>query len=294
MKKTAAIILFICATLCCHAQGGGELSFRLPQLPDSLKTVEQRFHFVVDNYWSNFDFSDPRYIDARVTEEALVNYLDLIMRLPHVKGEEYMRKFLEKTSARVEMQNYMVEVLRRYLVNYDSPMRNEKLYLGVAEYMGENAIDLSVKYNAMHDLTLLALNPVGSVASDFTYTLKSGEQLRMHQHEAPYTLLLFYNPDCRSCSTIIEDVKQSARINGMLESGRLKLLAVCTQDDSPSWRRFVASSPAGWTNGYDKGMHLITESIYDLRVLPVFYLLDSNKEILLKDVPFQKIEEYLE
>lgn len=106
-------------------------------------------------------------------------------------------------------------------------------------------------------------------------------------------MLLFYNPDCRSCSAVIDAVKQSSIINGSLESGRLKLLALCTQDDSPSWRRFAESSPVTWTNGYDKGMQLITESIYDLRVLPVFYLLDSNKEVLLKDVPFSKVEEYL-
>jgi hypothetical protein len=293
MKKTAAFIIFLCATICCHAQSKGELSFRLPQLPDSLQTVEQRFHFVVDNYWGNFDFSDTLYVNARVTEEALVNYIDLLMRLPHAKGKEYMHKFLARTSAGVEMQNYMGELLRRYLVNYDSPMRNEKLYLCVAEYLGKNAIDITVKYNAIHDLSLLALNPEGAVAADFKYTLASGEHKRMHMLEAPYTLLLFYNPDCRSCSTIIGAVRESSIINGMLESGRLKLLAMCTQDDSPSWRRFVASSSAGWTNGYDKGMQLISEGIYDLRVLPVFYLLDSNKEILLKDVPLSKIEVYL-
>lgn len=176
MRKITSIILFLCATLCCHGQNSGGLSFRLPQLPDSLKTVEQRFHFVVDNYWSNFNFQDTLYINARVTEEALVNYLDLLMRLPQEKGAHYMQKFLSSTSAHVGMQNYMGDVLRRYLVNYDSPMRNEKLYLCVAEYLKENALDLTVKYNAIHDLSLLALNPVGAVAADFTYTLEGGSR----------------------------------------------------------------------------------------------------------------------
>lgn len=294
MKQILAAIFFLCATLCSQAQNrGGELSFNLPQLPDSLRTVGQRFNFVVENYWSNFDFSDTLYINARVTEEALVNYLDLLMRLPEDKWEAHMHKFLAMTSVQVKMQNYMGDVLRRYLVNYDSPMRNEKLYMCAAGYLSGKALDLTVKYNAMHDLSLLALNPAGAVAADFTYTMSSGEQMRMHQTASPYTLLLFYNPDCRSCSAIIEAVKQSHIINGALECGRLKLLAVCTQDDSPSWRRFVASSPALWTNGYDKDMQLIAESLYDLRVLPVLYLLDSNKEILLKDVPLLKIEEYL-
>ena len=79
----------------------------------------------------------------------------------------------------------------------------------------------------------------------------------------------------------------------MVQQGELVVLAVCTQDDTPSWRRYLEDIPNNWINGCDKGMSLTVEGVYDLRVPPVLYLLDANKKILLKDVPFAQIEEYL-
>ncbi len=294
MKRLIFAILLLTAWATCYSQNGAPQQFRLPSVPDTIRTVEGRFNYVVGNYWTNFNFSDTLFlqIPERACEMALVNYADLLSRLPLAKSAPYLEDFLAKASANAAMQNHMAGLLRKYLVNYDSPLRNHELYICAAEYLKENALDEITRYNAMQDAHLLSLNPQGSVAADFTYFLPDSTVARMHGVESPYTLLFFYNPNCRSCQGIIEALKTSTAINRALETGALTLLAIYTQDDSPVWREFIKETPQGWTNGCDNGMKLISESIYDLRNLPVFYLLDSKKRILLKDLPLSQIEKH--
>lgn len=294
MKRLIFAILLLVAWATCYSQNGGPQQFRLPSVPDTIRTVEGRFNYVVGNYWANFNFSDTLFLEIpeRACEMALVNYADLLSRLPLAKSAPYLEDFLAKASANAAMQNHMAGLLRKYLVNYDSPLRNHELYICAAEYLKENALDEITRYNAMQDAHLLSLNPQGSVAADFTYFLPDSTVARMHGVESPYTLLFFYNPNCRSCQGIIEALKTSTAINRALETGALTLLAIYTQDDSPVWREFIKEIPQGWTNGCDNGMKLISESIYDLRNLPVFYLLDSKKRILLKDLPLSHIEKH--
>lgn len=294
MKRLIFAILLLTAWATCYSQNGGPQQFRLPSVPDTIRTVEGRFNYVVGNYWTNFNFSDTLFLEIpeRACEMALVNYADLLSRLPLAKSAPYLEDFLAKASANAAMQNHMAGLLRKYLVNYDSPLRNHELYICAAEYLKENALDEITRYNAMQDAHLLSLNPQGSVAADFTYFLPDSTVARMHGVESPYTLLFFYNPNCRSCQGIIEALKTSTAINGALETGALTLLAIYTQDDSPVWREFIKETPQGWTNGCDNGMKLISESIYDLRNLPVFYLLDTKKRILLKDLPLSMIEKH--
>lgn len=294
MKRLIFAILLLTAWATCYSQNGGPQQFRLPSVPDTIRTVEGRFNYVVGNYWTNFNFSDTLFLEIpeRACEMALVNYADLLSRLPLAKSAPYLEDFLAKASANAAMQNHMAGLLRKYLVNYDSPLRNHELYICAAEYLKENALDEITRYNAMQDAHLLSLNLQGSVAADFTYFLPDSTVARMHGVESPYTLLFFYNPNCRSCQGIIEALKTSTAINRALETGALTLLAIYTQDDSPVWREFIKETPQGWTNGCDNGMKLISESIYDLRNLPVFYLLDSKKRILLKDLPLSQIEKH--
>ena len=295
MKARILILLLLFLAGPAFSQNMEGQQFSLPQIPDSLRTVEERFHYVVKNYWQSFSFTDTSYLQTgkRAVEEALVNYTDLLSRLPLEKSGEYLKEFLRKSSANAGVQNHMSGLLRKYLVNYDSPLRNHDLYICAAEYLKEHAPDEITRYNAMQDASLLGRNPQGAKATDFAYMLPDKTMHNMYDVAAKYTLLFFYTPGCSSCTYVTSQLKGSEIVGNMVQQGALAVLAVCTQDDTPSWRRYLEDIPNNWVNGCDKGMSLTINGVYDLRVPPVLYLLDANKKILLKDVPFAQIEEYL-
>lgn len=294
MKARILILLSLFFTEFAFSQNA-TVQFVLPQIPDSLRTAQGRFHYVVKNYWESLCFNDASCLemDGRLLEEALVNYIDLLSRIPLDKSGQYLKEFLGRTSANARVQNHMNSLLRKYLINYDSPMRNHDLYICAADYLKENALDQMTRFNAMQDAAMLQLNPQGGKASDFVYMLPDKTMHNMHDVKAKYTLLFFYTPGCASCVHVTGQLKNSGIVGKMVQEGTLALLAISTQDDTPSWRKYLHDIPHNWVSGCDRDMLLTVDGIYDLRVPPVLYLLDADKKILLKDVPFVQIEEYL-
>ena len=50
---------------------------------------------------------------------------------------------------------------------------------------------------------------------------------------------------------------------------------------------------AGWINSYESTVSLKNVEIYDLKAIPTLYLLDKDKKVVLKDVTFNQVENYL-
>lgn len=44
---------------------------------------------------------------------------------------------------------------------------------------------------------------------------------------------------------------------------------------------------------YDSTVSLKNDEIYDLKAIPTLYLLDKDKKVVLKDVTFNQVENYL-
>ena len=50
--------------------------------------------------------------------------------------------------------------------------------------------------------------------------------------------------------------------------------------------------PEGWTVGTDHEA-IKTGALYDLKAMPSLYLLDGNKQVILKDAPYEQIHKTL-
>ena len=104
-------------------------------------------------------------------------------------------------------------------------------------------------------------------------------------------LIYFNDPDCEDCHRVKELLSRSPVVNGLLKSGRLKLLSVCVEGKTPGWEQ--TGFPTGWIDGYDAGQRLTREQIYDLKAMPTLYLLDAERRVILKDASFDQVEERL-
>lgn len=274
-------------------QAKKELKFQLPEVPIMLQQAEDRLNYVVQHYWENFDFKDTAYIHApEVTEQAIVNYIDLLMRVPMQLVDTCLVHTLRQSAQEPKMEAYLLEVFHRYLMDPNSPMRAEELYEPIARWLTGHP-DVATSSRAKHDLRLINLNRRGETANDFVYTLSNGDSRRMHQLKADYTILFFYNPDCESCAQVLAQLKSSPLLEAWLAGKRVKLLALYPDEEHELWENYRPNVPQSWINAYDKEHKILYEELYDLKAMPTLYLLDSAKKVLLKDAPWQQIEEYL-
>ena len=270
------------------------LTFTLPEVPVMLESPEDRLNFVVQHYWDNFDFKDTAYIhEPDITEQALVNYMDLLVRVPLALSDSCLTRTMQDASKERKMLDYFADAFRKYFFDPNSPLRNEELYEPVGRVLVASSLtDEATRSRAQHDLKLIGMNRVGSIAADFMYTLPSGAQKRMHDIRSPYTLLLFYNPDCHGCAETLAAMKASAILNNSSIMKQVKVLAFYPDEDREIWENHQSEIPSEWINCYDKDLTVLTKELYDLKAMPTLYLLDKDKKVLLKDGTVQQVEEF--
>lgn len=166
----------------------------------------------------------------------------------------------------------------------NSTYRNEGLYAGILQSkMKSEWTDSSNKAATREKLYLLMQNRAGSIANNFLYTTATGLKRRMSDLEAQYTLLYFYNPGCNACKEMKTALRNSAIVNSKVSNKELKVLAIYTDKEESVWLSHLSEMPEEWINGRDEDEYLFRNKVYDLRAIPTLYLLDKNKNVILKD-----------
>ena len=264
--------------------------------PDIMTNPQDRAGYMLDRFWNNFDFRDTMYCHApEITEQAFVDFIGLFPYVSHDKLSGAVKKLLDFAEVDVVMYNYFYGEGERYLYDPNSPMRNDEFFIPFLEHLVSSSRVLeSSKVRAKYQLALAYKNRVGEKALNFTYTLNSGQTGTLYGLSAKYTLLMFYNPDCRECQVTRSQLISSAVVTAAISSGKLKVLAIYPDENIETWKKYIEEIPSSWINGYDKSLSVRNQEIYDLKAIPTLYLLDKDKNVILKDAPTGLIHKYLE
>jgi len=268
--------------------------FVRPEIPPLLTDPEQQFAFLIKHYWDHFDFADTANIpSSEITEQAWVDYIDLLSRAPLDKAQEEIKTMMLKSAQNSKtLFVYFTKMAEKYLYDPNSPVRNEELYIPILEIMIQTpALDDAEKMLPKHRLKVAHKNRIGTKAINFQYADIKEKIGTLYQINAEYILLFFNEPGCPSCRDHIAGIRNSAIINRLFQERRLKILSIYADEEVDKWREYHASYPAGWINGYDKSLTINKK--YDLKATPTLYLLDKNKTVVLKDASVEQIENYL-
>ena len=269
--------------------------FTLPEIPPMMTAPELRADFLVRHYWDNVNFADTNYIHhPAVTEQAWVDFCNVLNHVPLKTAQEAMRSAIERASVNKKVFDYITDLADKYLYDPNSPMRNEEFYIPVLETMiASQILDKVEKIRPTARLELAKKNRIGTKALDFTYTLASGAQGSLYQIKTEYVLLFINNPGCHACSETTRELNSALNVNGLLNEKRLTVLSLYPDEELKEWRKHLNEFPQKWINAYDKELIIKERQLYDLKAIPTLYLLDKEKKVLLKDTTVKAIEEYL-
>ena len=239
------------ATLAGHAQQTD--AFPYPSVPDTLRTPESRATYVMAHYWDRFDFADTTLAHRpEITEQGFANFIDLLPRVAPATAAMGIKAFVDhlygmsgKTCD--TMREYFANITDKYLGDSGSPLHNDLLYAQFLDVMAAN------KYAGIAERTRngymarnLRKNLPGTVAADFTYVDRKGAQHHMHDFNAKYTLLYFYDPDCNHCH---DTANQLRMLPSLSANSPCRVLAVYAYDDVERWKSAANGFPAAWTDG---------------------------------------------
>lgn len=300
--KTLLLAIFICLNGSFAMAQSPLEKFPYPSVPDSLRTPAKRAVYVMQHYWDRFDFNDTTLIHRpELTEQGFANFVDLLPRVEPATAALGLKAFVdhiymvgdngEPNKANERMREYFADLTEKYLGDSDSPLHNDMLYAQFLDVMSAN------KYASVAERTRnvfmaknLRKNLPGSVAADFEYVGRDGSKHRMHDFNADYTLLYFYDPDCGHCHEVADKLEGMEQL---MDSCRVRVLAIYPYDDSEQWTTINAGFSTAWTDGRSPEGKIANDDMYYFKSMPSIYLLDKEKRVLLKNPSIQLLQNTL-
>ena len=277
--------------------------------PAMMEDPQDRAEYMAQNMWNSLTDPSRTYpcdsllvsgVRRTDVEQKFANWVQVLGMSSRPVAEKSVGRLYERALAceKKDTSSNVFEtfasLVDKYLFDPNSPLRDEDLYGAYAACLAayEGYTDVQREKYA-RDARLCALNKVGTRAADFRFADRRGKMRTLYGVEAPYTLLFFSNPGCEACMSIINVLKEDPQISSMISSGRLKVLNIYIDEDLDAWRSYMPVYPEEWYNGFDPDFVIRNETLYNVRAIPSLYLLDSEKTVLLKDAPENRMFEYL-
>ncbi len=174
----------------------------------------------------------------------------------------------------------------------NSPVRNEDLYIAVLEaFIEDSLIQEEQKIRPRYLLKTAQKNRPGSTATDFELWTVQGKRMKLSEVASPYLLLYFFNPDCQDCGRVTKYLQESPLFQDLQRQQILKVVAVYPDEDLEIWKNYRNKISREWIAGRFVGEK--DRDAFYLPAIPMLYLLDKDKKVLLKDATVEYIERWL-
>lgn len=291
MKKYLLYIILGTLLMSCQIK---QKTYQLPHIPEEIKQPSERAQYLAKHYWDLYNLSSIDSIANHDTEKAWVNYCYVLNKIPLAEGRVLVKEFFDTKNMSQKNYLYLVGLAEKYLYYQDSPTHNEELYISTLESVVNNpSLKEIEKVRYKYLLENAKRNRVGTKAINFQYTTESSKTGDLYGIKAKYTLLFFNNPGCQECQRLTLSIKSSTIINDLKSQNELIILAFHPDNDIEEWKMHLREFPSQWIVGYDAKQTLLRNEVYDLSFIPTLYLLDENKEVILKNVSLNEIEQWL-
>jgi peroxiredoxin len=267
----------------------------LPDIPiEKISTREQYFLWLKNNFFDSLNIKDSRLIFSKELIPRINQYLENLSGMNPDSISSCLDLVIQKCDSNKELKKHIVE---HYAHIFD-----------VNQFQGSDRIfvHLTDKYILPTDTsfwpksTLKAYeykadfhrpNLTGNIAPDLILPDSTGRLVNMKDSVSSYTLLIFYSPKCKHCQEKLPEIKN---LYEEVKSSDFKIFAINTDGDPHYWKYYIHEHSLPFVHLIDdKGEGGILQKSYGAYNLPVLYLLDKNKRILLKRPSIEMIRKVL-
>lgn len=284
MRQLLILLLMSAVAVDLQAQ-----AYRYPDVPDSLHGQQQRAAYLTEHFWDNANLEDPTLF---AKPKVILDYLYLLYMQPVQERPLLVEKTVRLFAPYPEQVKWLAFLFDRYLHNKESRYHNDTLYQQALDAILQTDLEDIHADILIRAREVSSMNLVGERAENFAFQYKNGTTDSLYSIEAPYLLLIFNNPGCARCQHAEHLISKNDTLQQMVTAKRLKILAITVDEDYDSWQQH--SYPANWICGYDYTHTIIDDMLYEIRSYPSFYLLDSNKHVLIREADYNTINNYIQ
>jgi len=265
------------------------------------------YQYYKQHYWDDVYFFDGRLVRTPVFEPKLDKYFEQLV-YPHpdsvIREIDWM---LGYASASPEMQKFLlIKFVNRYL--NQKYMWEDKVfvhlfekYFSGQEYPWLNEQGKKIIFDRAYSLMA---NLFGNPASDIQLADTSGEVQYLYSVTEPYTVVCFWDPTCGHCKETLPRIDSIYKAKWKFEHVKVFAVAKESEGSKEDWKKFIRDHGlAGWVHVYyskaeenervKSGIPGYMQ-LYDVLSVPTLYLLDKDKRIIAKKIPFDQIDQVLD
>jgi thiol-disulfide isomerase/thioredoxin len=241
---------------------------------------------------------DPDLLRTPVLDQR-INYFKekLTVQTPDSINQalDYLLKKLEpaKESYRYYLSSFINEYAKSKIVGFDA------VYVHLAlEYYGKGKapwIDGENLAEIVDNAKKLEPILVGKKAPDITVYQEDGTPVTLSKIESKYTVLLFWASDCGHCKKSMPEI---ISFYEKYKDKGVELLAVCTKHREKAkdcWEYIKdREGMEQWINANDEFHKSGFRFKYNVESTPQIFILDENKNILVKRIGSEQLDEVIQ
>ena len=260
---------------------------------DSLERL-YRYVYNKDHYFDHFDFADDRILRTPLLESRLKEFFSKVVLM----DPDSLTKEAFKLCDRSKAQKDVFRFVTVYLTNYfetSNIMGMDRIFVNLSEryYLTGDAwwADSTLTEKIRKRVGELKPTLIGNIAPDLRMETMDKRIVTLHQTNADYTVLVFYEPSCGHCKKAIPKLwewYQTARTK------KIEVFAVYTQVDEKEWKEFVDKYGFDWINVWDPYGFSNFRKFYDVSTTPQIFILDKNKKIVAKKLGVEQLDQVIE
>lgn len=272
----AAMLLFAASV---NAQSSS--FFQLPVIPDSIKTLQDRSDYMVEHYWDFCDL-DKSFSARDKMADAFDTYLSFMPYASVQAVYPSIDSFMAKVGKKPANALFIGELAEAKLYSDSAQFQSDELFcLFVKNIISNKKIDKTSKMRYQFLYDVLTKSAPGQLAPKFKYTDLQGQQKEFEVDSTKIgTILFFNNPDCDDCNMARLRLDTDIITRKLVEGGKMQIVSIYASEPNSEWIEKALDFPQSWLTVASEDVN----DSYDLRITPMFYVVNPNGAILLKTV----------
>ncbi len=261
-----------------------EVPTEIPLLPNGAKDSTFAYRYYKGHYLDNVDFQDARLLRTPLFHTKIDTYIKkLTLQMPDSINKE-ADMLVAKAKGNDEMFKYVVW----YLTNtYETSniMGMDAVFVHMVKnyYTKDQAswVDSTNLYKIQERARVLEPILLGKKVKNLVLEDTLGNFRPLYNVKSKYTVLLFWDPDCGHCQKVVPVVKE---LYEKVRNQGVEIYAICTEAEIDKWKKYIREKKLDWINVADPKIQNNFRYEFDISSTPQLYLLDENKNILLKKI----------
>ena len=271
------------------------LEIKIPEYEGTTEEKKQKqYEYYKAHYFDHVDLGDERLLRSPVLYKRVDYYLNkLTPQHPDSINVSMDYLLTSMEPAEKSFKYYLIHYLNKYAKSKIVGMDAVYVHLVENYYAKGKAMwtdEEQVKKIIDNAKTLKPIL-IGKIAPDIKMQKQDKTPISLHDIEAKYTVLFFWDPDCGHCK---KSMPEMIKFYDDYKSKGVEVFSVCTKvmdKVSMCWETIEEKQMGKWLNVVDPYIQSRYKSIYDIKTTPRIFVLDENKKILSKRIGVEQLPE---